>query len=583
MLPEIRQLPSTLANQIAAGEVVERPASVLKELLENALDAGATALHLVLEDAGLTRLSLTDNGHGMRPDQLPLALSRHATSKLQTAAGLFGIRTFGFRGEALPSMASVSRLTLTSKTAESTEAWQITPQGELRPAAHPNGTCVEVADLFYATPARRKFLKSVRAESLAIEQVIKAFLLAHPQIALKVTEDTIVTWHEASAQIGTNEAWQQGLRARSQAVVGADFASAALPIQAQSEAGQLQGLIGPSTLHAGTAAKQWLFINGRPVKERALLHALKLGYADRLPPGRHPLAILFLQLPFDEVDVNVHPAKTEVRLAQPDAVLKLVLGGVRQTLGSSSAPAFMPSQLTPTNPFPVPSSQANLGFHTPPQKLLKGEEDNQPDNHQPATSNAPSGVLGAALGQIANTYIVAETSEGNLVLIDQHAAHERLVYEDLKRQLAKGVVASQPLLIPAPIALPPASVQALLAHAAELERWGIYVEQSGPSQVVLTALPQLIKDANPSQLIADLCEDLLLLNPRQTLADKLGRVLATVACHHSIRAHRRLSLAEQNALLRQIEAEPLAHTCNHGRPTVVQLGLAELERLFARR
>jgi DNA mismatch repair protein MutL len=579
MLPEIQQLPSQLANQIAAGEVVERPASVLKELLENALDASATSLHIMLEDAGLTRLVLTDNGHGMRPDQLPLALSRHATSKLHSAAELFGIRTFGFRGEALPSIASVSRLTLTSKTMAGAEAWQITSQGELRPTAHPNGTRVDVADLFYATPARRKFLKSARAESLAIEATLKNLLLAQPQVALKVVEDGTPTWDVPAAQIGTAEAWQQGLRSRCRVVLGDDFATQALPVQAQTEAGLLQGFISPATRHGGTSAKQFLFINGRPVKERALLQALKLGFDDRLPPGRHALAVLFLTLPFERVDVNVHPAKTEVRLAEPDAVFKLVLGGVRQALGQAAAPSFTTPKVMPT-PFNSPSqTQASLAFQAPPQKLLKGDEASFTDNSQLPTNN----LLGAALGQIANTYIVAETAAGNLVLIDQHAAHERLVYEDLKRQLEKGVVASQPLLIPAPVHLPPASVQALLAHAAELEEWGIYLEQSGPAQVVLTALPQLIKDANPAQLLQDLCEDLLLLNPRQTLHEKLGRVLATVACHHSIRAHRRLSLAEQNALLRQMEAEPLSHTCNHGRPTVVQLSLAELERLFARR
>ncbi|MCA3244770.1 MAG: DNA mismatch repair endonuclease MutL [Alphaproteobacteria bacterium] len=591
-LPEIRPLPPTLANQIAAGEVVERPASVLKELLENALDAGATALHLQLEEAGLTRLVLTDNGHGMRPDQLPLALARHATSKLQTAAGLFGIRTFGFRGEALPSMASVSRLTLTSKTAEGEEAWQITPQGELRPAAHPTGTRVEVADLFYATPARRKFLKSARAESLALEGVIKALLLAQPQLSLKVVEDGATTWEVPAAQGHTQETWLPGLRSRAGVVVGEDFAAQALPVEAHTEAGTLQGLVGPATLHAGSMAKQWLFINGRPVKERGLLQALKQAYADRLPPGRSPLAVLFLSLPYDAVDVNVHPAKTEVRLAQPDAVFKLVLGGVRQALG---ADAWQPSTATITAqplvgggvasaPVQTDFAQVSLGFQAPPQKLWKGESVEETDNHQPATSNAPQQhPLGAALGQVANTYIVAETAAGDLVVIDQHAAHERLVYEQLKAQLAKGVVASQPLLLPAPVRLPPASVQALVGHAAELERWGIYLEQSGPQQVVVTALPQLLAQANPAQLVADLAEDLVLLNPRQTLQDKLGRVLATLACHHSIRAQRRLSLAEQNALLRQMEAEPLSHTCNHGRPTVVKLSLAELERLFARR
>lgn len=579
MLPVIRTLPPQLANQIAAGEVVERPASVLKELVENALDAGATALHLELENAGLTRLALTDNGHGMTPEQLPLALSRHATSKLADSAGLFGIRTFGFRGEALPSMASVSRLTLTSRTAESAEAWQITPQGELRPTAHPIGTRVDVADVFYATPARRKFLKSERTERLAIEQTIKALLLAQPQVALKVIEDGETTWDVPAAQ-GLSGEDLAGLRDRAGRVLGTDFAAQAIAVKGQTEAGHVAGLVGPRTLHGGTAAKQWVFINGRMVRDRSLLHALKMAYGDALPAGRHPLGVLFLSLPFEDVDVNVHPAKTEVRLAQPDAVFSLVLGAVRQALmGNGDAIAAKPFAMPMMRAAmmqPSASYTASFEMVLPPQRLVKGEE-------EPTAIPAENHPLGAALGQVANTYIVAEKADGGLVVVDQHAAHERLVYEQLKAAWGNGDVPSQPLLIPAPVTLTPAATAALMAQHDTLAKLGMALEQAGPTRVMVMALPAVIAHANPTQLVQDLAEDLLVLNPNSTLQARMERVFSTFACHHSIRANRRLSVAEQNALLRQMEAEPASLTCNHGRPTAITLTLADLEKLFARR
>lgn len=589
-LPTIRTLPPQLANQIAAGEVVERPASVLKELLENALDAGATALHLELENAGLTRLALTDNGHGMTPDQLPLALSRHATSKLHDAAGLFGIKTFGFRGEALPSMASVSRLTLTSRTAGDAEAWQITPQGELRPTAHPVGTRVEVADVFYATPARRKFLKSERTERLALEGIIKALLLAQPQVGLKVVEDGEVAWDVPAAQSDVDDVWA-GLRDRAARVIGSDFAKQALVVQGQTDAGHVVGLVGPRTLHGGTAAKQWVFINGRMVRERALLHALKMAYGDALPAGRHPLGVLFLSLPFDAVDVNVHPAKTEVRLAQHDAVFSLVVGAVRQALAQGNEGMAITAK-----PFAFGGGQAlhtlrqesvNYATRTatfemalPPQKYTKGGVESIAPV---AAMEADAHPLGAALGQVANTYIVAETAKGDMVVIDQHAAHERLVYEQLKAAWGVGQAPSQPLLIPAPVSLSPAALKALMAQAEDLARLGLVLEQAGPTRVMVMAMPLIIAHSNPAQMVMEVAEDLALLKPTETLQARMERVFSTFACHHSIRAHRRLSIAEQNALLRQMEAEPASLTCNHGRPTAVTLTLADLEKLFARR
>ncbi len=605
----IQQLPETLANQIAAGEVVDRPASVVKELTENALDAGASSLRLELTGAGLVNLILTDNGGGIPKDELPLAISRHATSKIASTEDLFNINTFGFRGEALPSIASVSRLKLTSRPEGQDEAWCINSQAELSPAAHPKGTRIEVADLFYATPARRKFLKSVRSEALAIEAVLKNLILAHPHVQITVLEDGAETWHVPAAQGD----FFQSHATRLGPVLGDEFAKNALPVFAEKPAlgMALHGFISGPTLHSGNATKQFLFVNGRPIKDRSLQAALKNAYGDKLPAGRHPMAVLFLTVPTDAVDVNVHPAKSEVRFHQPSELYGLVFAAVHQALSQTlrpvmqapdNTPAFTHSQSPFTdlqeqqfsyapNPITAPSFQPayqpsftapiptapsyNPDFQLPPQKLLKGDEEQaQPQAEHP---------LGAALGQVANTYIVAENNHGALVVVDQHAAHERLVYENLKSQFTEGRIAAQHLLLPVIVSCTPAEAQLLLAHAEELQKFGLELESYSPSAVAITAIPQLLGHADPVPLVRDLTQDLQSLTPRTTLNSRLEHVLATIACHHSIRAHRRLSLAEQNALLRQMEATPASLTCNHGRPTVVSLSLAELEKLFARR
>lgn len=605
MRKPIRRLDDTLANQIAAGEVVERPASVVKELTENALDAGATSLRLELTGAGLVNLILTDNGGGIPQEELPLAISRHATSKIASTEDLFSINTFGFRGEALPSIASVSRLVLTSRPATQPEAWSITSTGETRPAAHPPGTRIEVADLFYATPARRKFLKSVRAEALATEVVLKNLILAHPHVQITVVEDGQETWHVPAAQGDFFQAHAMRLHH----VLGAEFAQSALPMHAEKSAlgMQLHGFLSPPTLHSGNATKQFLFVNGRPVKDRALQAALKNAYGDKLPAGRQPLAVIFLTVPTDAVDVNVHPAKSEVRFHQPSELYGLVFSAVHQalsnTLGQSfsqnlqaslqpygnssedtfayapnpiSAPAFQPAyQPSFTTPQPVTASY-DTDFQLPPQKLLKGQGDALPE----PSADHP---LGAALGQVAGTYIVAENATGSLVVVDQHAAHERLVYETLKSQFTAGRIAAQPLLLPVIISCTPTEATLLLAHAEELQKFGLDLESYSPSAIAVTAIPQLLGEVNPTPLVRDLINDLQSLTPRTTLNSRLEHVLATIACHHSIRAHRRLSLNEQNALLRQMESTPASLTCNHGRPTVVSLSLVELEKLFARR
>lgn len=605
----IRKLPDNLANQIAAGEVIERPASVVKELTENALDAGATSLHLNLQDAGLTSLIITDNGSGIPREELPLALQRHATSKIANTEDLFHIHTFGFRGEALPSIASVARFALTSRPQGQAEAWQITGEGTLKPAAHPPGTRVEVNDLFYATPARRKFLKSPRAERAAIETVIKNLALAHPHVTLTVVEDGAETWHIPAAQGD----FLSAIHPRLGPILGEDFARAALPVFAEKPLDHqslvtshqslvVEGYISPVSLHMGTPTKQFLFVNGRPIKDRSLAAALKNAYGDALPSGRHPLAVLFLSLPADEVDVNVHPAKSEVRFRDSHGLYGLIFAAVRQTLAQHRAPAasLVPGGMTGqprfgagvpvTHPGPHASSsdfqirqnpsayQTSFAMQTPPEKLWKGES---PETSHP--SPVTSHPLGSALGQVANTYILAETADGALNVIDQHAAHERLIYEGLKSQFSAGHIATQPLLIPTIVPLSPVEVQTVLAHASELQQFGLEVEPHASTSIAVTAVPQLLGAINPAPLIKDLVEDLNSLAPRTTLNQKLEHVLATLACHHSIRAHRRLSLQEQNSLLRQMEETPGSLTCNHGRPTVISLSLSELEKLFERR
>lgn len=595
----IRLLPDTLANQIAAGEVIERPASVVKELVENSLDAGARHIRIEAVDAGLTKLVVQDDGCGIPRDELKLALQRHATSKISSTEDLFNIHTFGFRGEALPSIAAVARLTLASRAQGAAEAWEVRPDGTVHPAALPQGTRIEVADVFYATPARRKFMKSPRAERMALHDVLHKFALAQPQVTLTLFEDGVESWHIPAAQGD----FLTAATPRLATLMGDDFARQALPLNAErggEQGAMVQGFLSPPTLHTGTTRQQFLFVNGRAVRDRQLQTALKNAYADRIPAGRHPMAVLFITLPPGEVDVNVHPAKSEVRFRDAGNLYGLIFGAVREALHNltpvRAAPFSLPKQQVDDVRYAAPTF-SSLDMHMPPEKLWKGEQAASmgtdvcaSNNHQPLPINhattyhlPPTASLGAALGQIANTYILAETAEGNLTLIDQHAAHERLVYEGLKAQFMVGHIAIQPLLLPVVVPLAAAEVSLLMAHAAELEQFGFGYEQHSPTSVAVTAIPQLLGDTNPSTLLRDMVDDLAELAPRTTLHSKLEHVLATLACHHSIRAHRRLSLAEMNALLRQMEATPNSLTCNHGRPTVVTVSLSDLEKLFERR
>jgi DNA mismatch repair protein MutL len=583
----IRKLPDVLANQIAAGEVIERPASAVKELIENSLDAGATSIRISTQNAGLTSLEVLDNGKGIPRDELKLALERHATSKIETTEDLFRLNTFGFRGEALPSMASVARLTLTSRPAEQGEAWQVTPEGQLKPAALPPGTKVEIADLFYATPARRKFLKSPRSERGALHAVVTNAALAYPHVSFTLVEDGTEIWHLPAAQGD----FLHALNPRLSTLLGHDFAHAAQPLHVDKQDGwSLSGFITPPTAHTATAREQYFFVNGRPVKDRTLATALKQAYADRLPAGRHPMALLFLTMPAEEVDVNVHPAKSEVRFRSRDNTFGFLYAAIRQTLGQGSR--GQETGIREQAPVVMPLPNYQLPITALPQQLRRGEEPSPmayslpPDTRLQAPDTCslspdPS-FLGAAIGQVANTFILAETHTGDLVIVDQHAAHERIVYEQLKTQQAAGTIPRQPLLLPALVTLKPTEVDVLLAHAADLDKLGLELEGYSPTAVTVGAMPAALGDANPAPLVADVARQLADFSPRTVLHDKLDHLLSTFACHHSIRANRRLSLAEMNALLRQMEANPATLTCNHGRPTTATFGKSQLEKMFDR-
>ncbi|MFZ2619743.1 MAG: DNA mismatch repair endonuclease MutL [Alphaproteobacteria bacterium] len=583
----IHILPETLANQIAAGEVVERPASAVKELVENALDAGATRVQVVLEGAGLTRIRVQDDGAGIPKEELPLAILRHATSKIQTTEDLFAIHTFGFRGEALPSIASVSHFTFTSKARGGEGAWQVDGTGKLTPAALGQGSIVEVKELFYNTPARRKFLKTERTEVQAVEDVLTRMALAHPQVAFELTVDgqTRLNIPRSEAALLDDDT------TRLLHLLGKDMAAHAVPVRFERDGFGLRGFVSQPTYHMASNRRQYLFVNGRPVQDRLLVSALRQAYHDRMPHGKYPFTVLFLNAPVDMVDVNVHPAKAEVRFRNGADVFGLIHAAVRHALSGGElaaspaatqellqrivpqyTPQAMPSGIrdshVPTQPAFMPASA------TPPQKVLKGVE--------AAVAVEPTAhPLGAAVGQIHGLYILAETADG-AVIVDQHAAHERIVYEKFKAQLAHGQVAAQPLLIPEIVELPQGDVAALLEQAEVLATWGLEVEGFGKTAVAVRSVPALLGQPNATQLVREVLEDVHGLKPTQSLSSRQDAVLSRMACHGSIRANRRLSLEEQNALLRHMEATPAAATCNHGRPTFIALSKQDLAKLFGR-
>jgi DNA mismatch repair protein MutL len=618
----IRRLPPETVNRIAAGEVVERPASAIKELVENALDAGATRIEIQADGGGLTRILIADDGCGMAADQLALAVERHATSKLEADdAGdvdLLRISTLGFRGEALPSIGSVARLTITSRPKEGGDAHQITVEGgDQRPVAPagfpgPHGARVEVRDLFYATPARLKFMKSERSEAMAISEEIKRQAMAHETVAFTLDLDGKTTLRLPAEHPG-----DAGRLKRLAALLGRDFEANALLIDQARDNVRLTGYAGLPTYSRGNAAHQYLFVNGRPVKDRLLQGALRGAYADFLARDRHPAAVLFLEIDPLYVDVNVHPAKAEVRFRDPALVRGLIVGALRHALaaaghrasttvaadalagfqahtGVSSSPAWSPSS---------PSAQGWSGWQgwaapaSANAQVIPGLNDrsarvethpglsDQSLIHDESRGGGVDPVdfpLGAARAQLHGTYIVAQTRDG-LVVVDQHAAHERLVYERMKVQMARGAVTRQALLTPEVVELDPAEAERVSARVDELAELGLIVEPFGAGAVLVRETPALLGDTDVQGLIRDIADDLAEHGAALALSERLGEVCGTMACHGSVRAGRVLSAPEMNALLREMEATPHSGQCNHGRPTYVELKLADLEKLFGRR
>jgi DNA mismatch repair protein MutL len=617
----IRRLPPELINRIAAGEVVERPASAVKELVENALDAGATRIEVQADGGGLTRILVADDGQGLAPDELPLAIERHATSKLAPdEAGdydLLHIATLGFRGEALPSIGSVARLSIASRPKSENggqaDAHAILVEagavGPVTPAAFPDphGARVEVRDLFYATPARLKFMKSERAEAMAIAEEIKRQAMAHEAVSFALDLDGRRTLRLPAEAKGPD-----GRLARLSAIMGREFSDNALALDHEREGVRLTGFAGLPTYNRGNAAHQYLFVNGRPVRDRLLQGALRAAYADFLARDRHPLAALYIELDTALVDVNVHPAKAEVRFRDPGLVRGLIVGGLRHALaaaGHRASTTVASAALGGFRPggYQAPPSGAGYsawrqgGWRPSAQGALAAAVQSIPgltevsaraepewfpgvaEDGAPAPAFDPVDYpLGAARAQVHETYIVAQTRDG-VVIVDQHAAHERLVYERMKREMADGGVARQALLLPEVVELDPAEADRVIGRAEELAALGLALEPFGPGAVLVRETPALLGETNVQGLVRDIADDLAENGQALALKERLEDVCSTMACHGSVRAGRRLTAPEMNALLRQMEATPHSGQCNHGRPTYVELKLADIERLFGRR
>ncbi len=598
----IRRLPEHLVNRIAAGEVVERPASALKELVENAIDAGATRIAVKLSGGGTDLIEVTDDGCGMSPPEMALALERHATSKLPDDE-IDQVTTLGFRGEALPSIASVARMSLESRV-RGAEGWhRIVDNGEVvseGPAALPPGTRIRVESLFARVPARRKFLRSPRAEYAASLDVMKRLAMARPDIAFSVEHDGRKAFHVQGNESGPERVAGLTDRALAENSVAIDF---------EREGLVLGGVAGLPTFNRGVADHQYLFVNGRPVKDRLLIGALRGAYAEMLARDRHPVVALFLEVPPDQVDVNVHPAKTEVRFRDPALVRGMIVSGLRRALDEAghrsvqrpseaalgmwtsetspppaaapqlwdAEPAFTPApQYSPAPSYNYSSVQDRRPSFTAPPPLARAE---------PATAPVPQSVqhpLGVARGQVAKTYIVAEAEDG-LVLVDQHAAHERLVLERMRRAMSEGGVASQGLLVPEVVELDEPGCDRLEARAGELSEFGLDIERFGPHAVLVRAVPAALGKGDVHALVTDLADELASFDEALSLKEKLDHVAATMACHGSVRAGRVLSVAEMNALLREMEVTPHSGQCNHGRPTWVKLAHGDIEKLFGRK
>ena len=604
----IRRLPPDLINRIAAGEVVERPASVVKELMENALDAGALRIEVQADGGGLARMLVADDGKGVTADELPLAIERHATSKLVADANggydLLRIATLGFRGEALPSIGSVARLSITSRARGVAGAYIIVVDGgkvgAVSPAAfdQTHGARVEVRDLFHATPARLKFMKSARAEAMAIAEAVKRQAMADESVAFSLDLDG-----RRTLRLPSETAGPEGRLARLSAVLGREFADNALALDQDREGVRLTGYAGLPTYNRGSAAHQYLFVNGRAVRDRLLHGALRAAYADFLARDRHPAAVLYLTLDPTLVDVNVHPAKAEVRFRDPGLARGLIIGALRHVLAGAGHRASTTVSSAALGSFRSEPSAAGFsawaaGGWTPTASghlpgfsgvSARSESWTPPPAIDEATTPAirveeaePDYPLGAARAQVHATYIVAQTRDG-VVIVDQHAAHERLVYERMKAQMAKGAVARQTLLLPEVVELDPAEAERVCARIDELAALGLGLEPFGPGAVLVRETPALLGDTDVAGLVRDIADDLAENGAPLALGERLAEVCSTMACHGSVRAGRQLSAPEMNALLREMEVTPHSGQCNHGRPTYVELKLADIERLFGRR
>ncbi|OYU41216.1 MAG: DNA mismatch repair protein MutL [Pseudorhodobacter sp. PARRP1] len=599
--PIIRPLDEAAINRIAAGEVVERPASAVKELVENALDAGAKRIGVEYSAGGKVLIRVTDDGCGMTPDDLPLAVARHATSKID-GSDLLNIRSFGFRGEALASLGSVGRLTLTSR-AEGHDGASLTIAGgrmaAVRPAAAVRGTVIELRDLFFATPARLKFLRTDRSESQAIAEVIKRLAMAEPQVGFTLTEvsdDAPRVIFRADPQSGD---FFDALHSRLAHILGRDFIDNALKIDVDRDGLRLTGYVALPTYSRGSSVQQFVCVNGRPVLDRNLLGALRVAYYDFLSRDRHPAAVLNLICDPERVDVNVHPAKSEVRFREPEAARSLIITGLRTALsaaGHRASTTVADATLAAMRP-EAPRvyqmnrpSQASLGrayAYQAPQGFAEGFA-------PPIFAEAPSAridpvlpdptdtPLGAARAQVHENYIIAQTATG-MVIVDQHAAHERLVYERLKRQMAETGIKAQALLIPEIVELSPSDASRLLEAAADLATLGLVIEPFGGHAIAVRETPAILGNTSAAALLRDVLDELADLGQSQSLQTKMEAILSRMACHGSIRSGRQMRPEEMNALLREMEATPHSGQCNHGRPTYVELKLHDIERLFGRR
>lgn len=595
----IRILPENLINRIAAGEVIERPSSVVKELVENALDAGADSIEVAIEDAGKNLIVIQDNGKGMSPEELALSVQRHATSKLPDD-DLIDIRHFGFRGEALPSIASVSRMKISTYRRGDEHGWSLSLEGgkgaDIMPATMLPGTRIEIRDLFYTTPARLNFLKSDRTEIQAINEVMRKFAMVHPAVAFKFA---------SGGKILLNVAATQSASARIADVMGREFADNSLTLSHQRGSLQLSGFASLPTYNVGNSASQYLFVNGRQVRDKLLLGVVKAAYQDVLAHDRYAVVVLFVQLPAADVDVNVHPAKAEVRFRDAQGVRGLIIGAIRNAIGEAGFRASSEVATDALSRFVVPEKNVTASLFTLPPanqsassstgfyEHRSGYSHIQPPTHtlQPfARSTEPAVVdkndvsypLGAARTQLHKTYIVAETPNG-LVIVDQHAAHERLVYEKMKKSLAEKAIARQALLIPEVVELDAASAEAIVARAPEFAELGLILESFGSNSVIVRETPAMLGEINVVSLITALADDLIEYDETIALADRLQHVCGTMACHSSIRAGRELNIAEMNVLLREMEQTPSSGQCNHGRPTYVELKRKDIETLFGRR